>query len=92
MIREVTDTLACFRLTKLAIDDEITKPWRDRILERHPPADTKLGYWLTCPWCFSATAGAFIVLARRLAPRAWQPLAQVLAMSAMTGLLDQLGD
>lgn len=87
MIRQATDALACYRLTKLVLDDRITQPLRERWFARHPPESTALGYLATCPWCLSLWAGLGIVGARRLAPRAWSPLADVLAMSAVTGLL-----
>lgn len=86
MIAGLADTLACFRLTKLVLDDKVADPVRDWILARHP-ADHGLGFLITCPWCASPYIAAGIVVARRLAPRWWGPLADVLAMSAVTGLL-----
>lgn len=81
------DAAACFRLTKLAVDDLITKPARDKLLDRWPPEQTKIGTLLTCPWCFSVWVAAGIVAVRRLAPRVWTPVADLLAMSAITGLI-----
>jgi hypothetical protein len=42
---------------------------------------------LECPWCMGVYVAGFVFVARRVAPRAWTPLARVLALSATTGLL-----
>lgn len=59
--------------------------WKDAALieaERAP----KLAYVVACPWCASIWLGAVVVLARRLVPRAWAPVATALAASAVAGL------
>lgn len=50
--------------------------------EPHP-----LGELVTCPWCCSMWIGLGVIAARRLAPRAWDPLARALVGSAAAGLL-----
>lgn len=88
MIREATDALACYRLTKLVLDDRITQSLRERVFARFgDPNQSMVSFLITCPWCASPYAAAGVVAARRWAPRAWSPLADVLAMSAVTGLL-----
>lgn len=52
----------------------------------------KLAALLICPWCISIYAATAVVLARRLAPRAWEPAARMLALSATTGFLAGLDD
>lgn len=83
----LVDALACFRLVRLVVDDQITDPWRQRIWDRHPPEEGGIGYALSCPFCFSIWAAGAVVTFRRLTPRAWQPLAELLALSAVAGEL-----
>lgn len=87
MLDRITDAIACYRLTKLAIEDEITQPIRDRLVGDRNPDDSRWAYLWTCPWCMSIWVAAGIVFARRRAPGAWRPTAEVLAMSAITGWL-----
>ena len=47
----------------------------------------KLAKLVTCPWCASIYVAAGVVLARRLAPRAWDPLARLLSFAAVAGLV-----
>lgn len=86
MIPALADTLATYRLTKLVLDDKIADPVRNRILAGRDP-DKGLAFAITCPWCSSPYIAAGIVAARRYAPRWWGPVADILAMSAVTGLL-----
>jgi len=80
------DALATHRLTKLVLDDELTRPVREAVWRRFPPESTRLGYVLTCPWCSSIWVAAGVVAARRASPSLWRPLARVLAASTATGL------
>lgn len=50
--------------------------------EGHP-----LGILIGCPWCAGMWVAFGVVLARRVAPRAWSPVARALALSAVAGLL-----
>lgn len=52
-------------------------------IDDDPP---KGAYFISCPWCTSVWLAAGVLLARRLAPRAWSPVAQVLAMSEVAAL------
>ncbi len=54
------------------------------------PDPPKLAYLVTCPYCASVWLAAGVVLARRVAPRAWRPLAEVLALSALAGLTSEV--
>lgn len=42
--------LAAARGTAWLLWDEMTRPWRERRLEKHPPG-TKIHKLLTCYWC-----------------------------------------
>lgn len=91
----VVDALATARLTRLALDDLVTEPLRARIVEwagrsvhdttgmhaAHP----RVLDLLNCPWCISVWIGAGVVAARRLAPDVWDPVARLLAYSAVAG-------
>jgi hypothetical protein len=83
----VVDALATYRLTRLLIEDEIAAPVRDWVWDRHDPADSKIGYLFTCPWCVSIWAGAAVVVARRVSPTTWEPVARMLTASAVTGMI-----
>jgi hypothetical protein len=85
----VKDALAVYRITRLVIQDEIAADLRDRVFERYNPAESKLGFFLTCPWCVSVWAGLGVVAARRFAPKLWDDLSTALAVSAVTGLIEE---
>lgn len=80
------DVAAVHRLTRLVTSDELTRPLRERLVDRNP--DGRLAYLAGCPWCTSMWAGLAVAAARRYAPRAWQPLAFALAASTVTGLVE----
>lgn len=58
----VTDALAVYRLTRLVTEDELLADLREWIWKHHPPEDTKLGYFVTCPFCVSIWAGGAVAL------------------------------
>lgn len=47
----------------------------------------KLASLFTCRWCLSVYLGTGVVVARRVAPRLWDPVARALALSALSALL-----
>jgi hypothetical protein len=81
------DCLATYRLTRLLTEDELLAPVREYVWRNHSPEETKLGYFVTCPWCVSIWAGALVVGARAVAPQQWDKVAQGLSFSALTGLV-----
>ncbi len=59
--------------------------WADEVaLDTNPP---KMAVLATCPWCASVWCAAGVVALRRLVPRAWGPVAEVLALAAVAGLV-----
>ena len=84
------DALATYRATKIIIDDEITADLRAKAFEeiQRLPKKTaqKLEYFLTCPWCVSIWAAAFLIGLRFIAPNLAKYLNGLLAASAATGL------
>lgn len=58
----VIDILATQRVTRLVVDDELTSPVREYIWKNHPPDETRLGYFVTCPFCVSIWAGGLVAL------------------------------
>lgn len=52
----------------------------------------KLAVLVTCRWCAGMWVSLGVVVARRLFPRAWPPLAKALAFSAGAALLAGLED
>jgi hypothetical protein len=83
----LVDVLACHRATRLVVEDAITKPLREKIFKKYPPHEESWSYVFTCPWCTSVWIGAGIVAARAIAPKAWDPVARLLALSSATGLI-----
>lgn len=64
--------------------------WQDVVeADEQPP---KLATLITCRWCAGMWVGMFIVLARRVAPKAWTPLRDVLVLSAAAALLARAED
>lgn len=60
--------------------------WTGRALRDGPDAP-KLATLITCRWCSSIWCAFAVVIARRLSPRAWAPVARLLAFSSVAGLL-----
>ena len=90
MKEDIVDALAVHRLTKLVIDDYITEPLRDKVYEKFgDPADSKISYLVTCPWCVSMYVGFGVVAARTIAPKVWRPLSYALAFSSVTGWVEE---
>ena len=82
----IVDIIAVYRLTKLAIDDEITYEIRQKVWEKFPPETTKIGYLFTCPWCMSIWMGAGIFALRKVDPELANYVSSVLTASAATGI------
>lgn len=62
--------------------------WADLVsMDPEPPKMAKL---VTCRWCAGWWISVGIVVARRRAPRAWQPIAEVAALSAAAALVARL--
>lgn len=80
--------LATYRLTKLVIEDQITASLRDKVFEKFDPSSTKLGYFITCPWCVSIWAAGALVVLDKVSPEFGKVTQKVLAASAITGLVD----
>jgi Protein of unknown function (DUF1360) len=57
-------------------------------MEDPPP----LARLVTCRWCAGVWIAGGVVLARAIAPRAWDPVAKALALSAGAALLAALED
>jgi hypothetical protein len=79
---ELTVTvLAALRLARLAADDTITAPLRDRLASSTRPAAGWLLDMLACPWCVTVWSSAAATLLVRRA----RPAAIVLAAAEAAG-------
>jgi Protein of unknown function (DUF1360) len=96
-VSDLIDALAVARITRLVVEDRVPfGPMRERIrahyLREQDSAagpgepDPYLVELLECPWCASVWIAAGVLVVRRVAPRAWRPLACVLAASEVAGL------
>lgn len=83
--------LAAYRLTKLVLEDEITRDFREKIqnfLDKRPgKVSEKALYLLSCPWCVGFWAAVSLEILRKTAPKTHDFTSNVLASSAITGIL-----
>lgn len=99
----ILDALACFRLTRLVVEDTITQPVRDRLIGRayangrnmdgtkmEVAARPRLAELLSCPWCASPYVAVLIVALQTFAAGVCLYVSAVLAFSAVAGLLARL--
>lgn len=85
-ITALTDIVAVYRLTKLVMEDRITEDLRGLIYSK-VPRDSKISYFLGCPWCVSIWAGAAIFTLRKVSPDTADIVSGLLAASAVTGVV-----
>jgi hypothetical protein len=89
-VNVLVDALAVFRLVHLIQRDSILDTPREHLdlwlQERGLDRTAEL---LGCPWCLSVWCAIGVVGARRMFPRAWPPVAEALAFSAITGILSE---
>lgn len=91
----VLDALAVYRLWRLAAKDTILDGPRDDLVAAIRDDAQHRGRtavpWqvelLFCPWCLGFWLAVIAVAARRYCPRIWDPIATVLAVSALVGLV-----
>lgn len=84
------DALAVYRLTRLVVEDKVTERARQRVDDvARVEGWSGLRYWLGCYWCASVPIAFGVVAARRVAPRAWDPVARALACSAVAGVVSE---
>src|SRR4051794_36902420 len=84
----VVDALASYRVTRLLVSDRIVDRHRDALVDRlRRGGHRKLVELSECPWCIGFWVACGVVAARRVVPRAWSPIAEVFAFSAVSGLL-----
>jgi len=86
LVRQLSDVLATYRLTKLVMEDKITEDLRFLIYSKLP-SDSKLVYLLNCPWCVSIWAGLVIFTLRKVSPDTADIVSGLLAASAVTGVV-----
>lgn len=83
--------LAVARLTRLLVDDEITVGIRRWVIKRWGE-ESKLTYFIHCPWCTSIWIGALVMPPAVLFPYVWVvALLAVPASSMVAGLLNKWG-
>lgn len=59
--------------------------WTDAV--HQDPDPPKLATLVTCPWCAGFYVSLGVVVARRLAPRFWRPVARAFALSGVAGII-----
>lgn len=91
MIDLLLQMLAAKRLTQLVVEDEITRPLREPVLqwgEKHEEGtwQDRIAYLVSCPACSSVWAAAAILTLGRFRPGRY--LVSVLAVSQATLAID----
>ena len=56
------------------------------------PEAPRLAELIGCSWCLGVWTAAFVLVARRAAPRLWDPLARVLAASLVASVIELTTD
>ena len=80
-----TDIIATYRLTKLVTDDKVLEDFRSYIYWKFP-RESKISYFIGCPWCISIWAAAVIFALRRIDPEIANIVSGILTASALTGV------
>lgn len=89
------DVLAAYRLTRLVREDEITAGLRERVEHAafrqidSPGVAAKARTLIECPWCVGFWISTGVVVARTVAPKTWNKVAGVLAISAAVGIISE---
>lgn len=72
------------------VHDPIGGSWSTRAdLDENPPLVAEL---LGCSWCLGVWCAALVFAARRVAPRLWDPIAEVLAASFLASVAEIAAD
>jgi uncharacterized protein DUF1360 len=77
-------------IVRYAYGADRTRDLSDAFVDRMVADDHEapmLAEFVHCQWCISWYGALFVLAARRLVPRLWDPLARALAMSQVTGML-----
>lgn len=83
------DAGAAARITRWIVADYGPPPWQDIKQDVRRRLRARGGHFDTwadgteCPNCVGIYAAAFVIVARRVAPRAWRPLAAWLACAEL---------
>lgn len=84
----IVDGLACHRIARLIVTDEIfDRPRAHLMTALHAAGYEKAIEGLRCTWCTSVYVAFGVAAARALAPRAWQPVARALALADVAGIV-----
>lgn len=88
-MKTAIDVAATTRLTRLIVEDEITRELREWVEER-TGSDSKLTYLVNCPYCVSVWAGAAVQLLPRWAVYALAMSSGALAVRWLTDLIEEV--
>lgn len=95
----VIDTLAAARVTRLVTTDAIVNPWREALFDRLDPTGERkrdnpppLVELLQCNWCTGVWVALGTQVLRRLVPRAWGAVADMLAVAQVAAYVTGLGE
>lgn len=86
-------SLATFRITRFITRDDypLWAPLRSRITRRWPPTPGAWSEVVLCPWCASPYIAAVLLVVWLFVPYWLAPVALILALSAVAGLLAEWG-
>ena len=84
--------LAVYRLTRLITTDTILEKVRERIWRRFPIHENGLGYLITCTWCTSIWTSSLVMSMYKISTEPTIFFCGILALSAVAGLIDRVGN
>lgn len=82
--------LSIWRLARLVAVDEITRPLRERVINRFG-VDGQIAYLVTCLWCVSPYIGAVVSTVAVLVVGATDPWLWVALLTATGSLVSGIG-
>lgn len=85
--------LATFRITRFVVADTFPGWYQARsaVLRRWPPRPGATSELLACPWCCSVWIATGLLVWWLLSPATLAPVAVILAVAAVAGLLAEWG-
>lgn len=81
--------LAAHRLTRLAVQDVITAPLREKLFDRWPPSSDSPTYALVCTWCASVWAGLTVAGLQGKGGKLGRGLVYALALADAVGIAEE---
>ena len=82
------DIAAIYRLVRLIVWDTFppVASFREKMLSR----GDNIGYLFKCPWCMSFWIAIVALCVKKITPKFWEFISEVLALSCFAGLISEI--